>query len=604
VPLSNTPLDWEVFRRIRWQEVPAESEKKECQHYCRLFSSEAEEAAEAGDQQAREAFALLGNITSMKLQADSCEEPFRPMMVLSTGRSAALEDFTYDHLNILAEVVGEVSDPELRARIGDVLWCRKRNYRAALLAAESYLGSAANLRSADNWISEAARAERAMALATELGRPDGLWTDVLAYVEEAVREYEGVRFDRPRARFMELLQKYRAGDPSGYAALAGDAAEKAEAVKCWPEARQFWRMVARWREMMEDPGGKRDALIRAAETHVAEAEDELAKNSPSYIMASMDLEKAIEGLRRAGRTRERVEKLHARLLEYQARTHDEMVAFSQDMDLSKFADQAKKQVKGKPLGEALLVMVHGCTSPSKDHLRTQAEESSKDGIWMLMERSVVDERGKVTGRMPSFLSDDPREVERAIRAEMLGLANQYRQTYAVAFVHPAWRQVRLEHDVRLGDMASVVADNPFVPEGHEDTYARGLLAGFRGDFLTATHLLVPQLENSVRHVLSRSGVIVSKLDDSGIQEEKDLGALLREPKLEEIFGKDLVFDLQSLLVERFGANLRNRMAHGLMADIEFTTPTVLYLWWLVLRICVIYAFTNSRQKRGEGEEPG
>lgn len=65
-----------------------------------------------------------------------------------------------------------------------------------------------------------------------------------------------------------------------------------------------------------------------------------------------------------------------------------------------------------------------------------------------------------------------------------------------------------------------------------------------------------------------------------------------------------MFDLQGLLVERFGANLRNRMAHGLMADIEFTTPTVLYLWWLVLRICVIYAFTNSRQKRGEGGESG
>lgn len=599
MPPSDAPLDKEVFGRIRWQEVVAESEKKECQRYSSLFSSRAGEAEEAGDGEAREAFALLGGVTSMKLQADSREEPFRPMMVLSTGRSAALGDFTDEHLNVLGEVVSEASDPELRARIGDVLWCRKRDYRAALLAVESYLGSATNLRSAGNWISEVERAKRAMALASELGKPDGPWSEVVGYVEEAVREYEDVRSDRPRARFMGLLQKYRAGDLAEYATLAEDAARKAEAAKCWPEARRFWQLVARWREMTEDQDGRRSALVRAAETRVKEAKEELSGASPSYTAASSHLERAIEGLRRVGRTRERVEKLHARLLEYQARTRDEMVAFSEDMDLSRLVDQAREQVKGKPLGEALLALVHGCTSPSKEHLREQAEESSKDGIWMLMERSVVDERGRVTARMPSFLSDDPEEAEGAIRAEMLGQANQYRYTYAVAFVHTAWRQVRLDHDVRLGDLVSLVADNPFVPEGHEDAYARGLLAGFRGDFLTATHLLVPQLENSIRHALSRSGVIVSKLDDSGIQEEKDLGALLREPKLEELLGEDLVFDMQGLLVERFGANLRNRMAHGLMGDLEFTTPTVLYLWWLVLRICVIYAFTNSERKRGE-----
>lgn len=604
VPFSDTPLNREVFQRVRWEEPVRESAEKECQRYSGLFFSKAKEAEEANNKEAHEAFTVLGGMTSMMLNADSREEPFSPMMVLSTGRSAALEDFTDNHLDALKDVVAEATDPELRSRITDVIWCRKRDHQMAKLAVRSYLESAASLRSNDNWLSELKRVERAMALSAELGRPDELWLEIVRYVEEAVREYEGVKVDRPRARFMEILQKYRAGDPERYAGLAEEAAIKAEEAKCWPEARQFCRLEARWREMMQDPGGKRSALLRSAETHVGEAEDELATGSPSYITASSHLESAIEGLRRAGKSQERVEELHGRLLEYQVRTCDEMVAFSQDMDLSGIADRAREQVKGKPLGVALLAMVHGCASPSKDHLREHAEEAARDGIWMLVERSVVDERGRVTARKPSFFSDDPEESKGAVRAEMLGQANQYRQTYAVGIIHPAWRQVRLDHDVRLGDMVSVVADNPFVPEGHEDAYARGLLAGFRGDFLTATHLLVPQLENSVRHALSQSGVIVSKLDDSGIQEEKDLGALLREPKLEEILGEDLVFDLQGLLVERFGANLRNRMAHGLMADIEFTTPTVLYLWWLVLRICVIYAFTNSRQKRGEGGESG
>lgn len=602
MPFLNAPLNKEVFERIGWQEVISECAKRKCQYYSTGFFSAAKEAGEAGDEEAQEAFAVLGGITSMALKAYSREEPFTPLLVFNTGRSAILEDFTDNHLDSLGEVVAEASDPELRARIADVIWCRKRDYRMARLAVSSYLESAENLRADDDWLTELERVERAIALMAELGRPEELFSKVAEYAEEAVREYEDVRFDRPRARFMELLQKYRVGDAEKYAPLAEEGAAKAEANGWWAEARHFWKIAARWREMTGDSAGKRNALVRSAETYVREADEELSKESTSYITVCSHLERAVEGLRRAGKTRDRVTELHERLLEYQARTRDEMAAFTHEMDLSKPAEQAREHVKGKPFGEAILALISGCSPPNKAYLRQQAEETSKDSLWALVERGIVDERGKVVARKPSTFSDDPEEVERVLRAEMLSQANDYRQTYAIAFVHPALRQINLEHDVRTRDMLTLLADNPFVPEGRERIYARGLLAGFQGDFLTAAHLLVPQLENSIRHVLSESGVIVSKLDDSGVQEEKNLGELLYEPRLEEIFGEDLVFDLQGLLVERFGTNLRNKMSHGLMSQGEFSSFPVLYLWWLVLRICFIYlVMSSSPVESGDGE---
>jgi hypothetical protein len=81
VPFSNTPLNGEVFKRIRWEEAVGERDEKECQRYSGLFLSKAREAEEANDKEAQEAFALLGGITSMMLNADSREEPFSPMMV-------------------------------------------------------------------------------------------------------------------------------------------------------------------------------------------------------------------------------------------------------------------------------------------------------------------------------------------------------------------------------------------------------------------------------------------------------------------------------------------------------------------------------------------
>jgi hypothetical protein len=81
VPFSDTQLNRRSFERIRWEEAIGGSDEKECERYSGLFFSKAKDAEEANDKGAQEAFALLGGITSMMLNADSREEPFSPMMV-------------------------------------------------------------------------------------------------------------------------------------------------------------------------------------------------------------------------------------------------------------------------------------------------------------------------------------------------------------------------------------------------------------------------------------------------------------------------------------------------------------------------------------------
>jgi len=72
------------------------------------------------------------------------------------------------------------------------------------------------------------------------------------------------------------------------------------------------------------------------------------------------------------------------------------------------------------------------------------------------------------------------------------------------------------------------------------------------------------------------------------------------PELEEIFGPDIAFDLREILIERFGDNMRNEFAHGLMPEGAFYQPTADYLWWLVLHLCV----THYVQTREISREPG
>ena len=152
---------------------------------------------------------------------------------------------------------------------------------------------------------------------------------------------------------------------------------------------------------------------------------------------------------------------------------------------------------------------------------------------------------------------------------------------------PARERIMLEHTVDEGAVADLVESSPFVPPGRQEIFRRGLVAGFRGDFLVSTHLLIPELENSLRYQLRLSGGIASRMKTDGTQPERMLPDLLKEAGLIGMFPQDLVFDLESLLVEQGGPNLRHQLAHGMLEQHEYYSHAAQYLWWSVLRLCVL-----------------
>jgi hypothetical protein len=173
-----------------------------------------------------------------------------------------------------------------------------------------------------------------------------------------------------------------------------------------------------------------------------------------------------------------------------------------------------------------------------------------------------------------------------LRKQMVHQARTINWPLRVAWtIEPARLRLFVEHSVRLSDLRFFVESNPFVPPQHEGIFLRGFQAGFFGDWLVAMNLLVPQIEAAVRHVFQQHGVITSTLDAEGIQQEKDLNTLLWLPEMEQIFGPDITFDLRGILIERFGHNLRNESAHGLMPEYAFYQEASVYLWWLLMHLC-------------------
>ncbi len=595
------------FDRCGWQEVTADCEERACWKYSGAFFTKAREAEESGDTTGREVFGLLGAVTSLLLQPDSREQPFIPMLVTPQQRSASVDDFTDAHLDFFAALAPDAADPEIRARLADVLWVRRRDFRIAGLAVEAYLESARTLERTGEWADAAARVERALRLAAMLdrgARKARYFPAAVAHIE-AILGRCGGGDDRCwlMVWLMDLLLEHREGDPARYAPLAEGMAGRATAAGKWHYARAFRDLAARWHRRAGNAEAERAALLAAAETYVGEAEAALAGTPPGHLAAAQHLSSAIEALRRVGGAAERVAGLHRRLLELQEAAIVEMRTVAlPPRDLTDLVRLAEHEVEGHTLHGALLALAFIGPPTDPDDLRQHAEKLARAYPYRyLMPWQVVNSVGKVVARSPALLAQDLAAVEVAMRNVMFEQA-QMRQAIHATAIGGAIRRVALQHNVREGDLLAILRDNPFVPPGRERIFARGLLAGLYGDYLLSTHLLIPQVENSIRHLLRRHGVVTSGLDDEGIQDEYSLNTTLAMPETEELLGRDIAFDLRGLLVERYGSNLRNRMAHGLLDHDEYLSPQAVYLWWLVLRICftLLFKLALKRQSSAEG----
>lgn len=578
-PLDNVSKN--DFIGSGWEKVIAECSERECRAYCLCFCKKAEEAKQSGDFKVQQIFILLGAITSLHLNLDSKTEPFKPMMVMHDCRTATIDDFNKTHLDFLNEIVREVTDAELQARIADILWLRKRCYRIAQLAITAYLESAKHLQDPQHWPATVERIERALQLADNLGQNNSLFTSVINHIEDVLATYDSGDPLFLSAKLMTLLQNRKLGKFTENAIRANKAALCAESEKEWRRARTYWGIKAKWYQLDKDEQQARDAKLLEAETYVKEAEGALKWEPPSYMNAAAHIQFAIEAFRRIKDTKERVRELHETLLEYRQKSTSELILSSSSVDASKLVQLAVEHVKGKPLLEALLHLAMIVGSPKVEELRLQAQKNKKEFLFQSLFPCVfINAMGRVIARQPQ-------DVEESLQADMFSNASKSQGLLVQTLIEPARRQINAEHYVRVDDFLLFLTNNPLVRPGRELIIARGLHAGLIGDFLTGVHFLIPQLEDSIRYLLSHMKVISSKLDTDGIQEEFNINQFLSDPKftnpLTKSLGEDFMFDLRGLLVERFGTNLRNNMAHGLVDHDSFYSLPGSYLWWLTLR---------------------
>ena len=556
-------------------------EKKNCSEYWEFTRNLSQKQM---SQEARAVVDIFDAVVSYYLVPYSPNEPLKEYIMMQGRRSPIPSDLTPEERDFLQQVLPEIKDNELKARVADTLWVLKHGkaQEHAKNAIEAYLISADTLLG-ESWHDTWERLARALCIfdnirlsnkqnPTKLDAPK----KISAYIENTSTPHHLIVY------LVELLHETHRQNNPKHVKILEAIATTYQTESNYDSAQHVWSLAADLYKIAKNNNKAIQCQINAAETYVLLADTIQVTQNPSYIRISHFLQLAVKAYRAISSKNKRCDEIYARLVEVQSNIKNEMRLLSiplpaPDITITKKYTQHVSEINA---WDAIYKFAFIISSPNFEDIKKETEEAKEKNIFSsLFGDQLHNHNGHLITEIPT---DAP--IESKMHHD---IALFHRNFLVENILIPVLQKIKLEHHISLFDWRDLLENCPFIPPDRINTYAYGLFHGFHGDFLSAAHILIPQIENSIRYVLTNHGIETSKQINDGTQEQGSFKELLESKELEDIFGKDLVFDLQGLLIKKEGGNLRNDLAHGLMNDAELFAPQMVYLYWLTLHIIFI-----------------
>lgn len=414
-------------------------------------------------------------------------------------------------------------------------------------------------------------------------------------------------------------------DPTASAALAERLGLDALMAQDWDLARDYLGVASKWYVLAGSVACELAALERAAEAWIEQGISMVSNpdvHDFHYLLAEHKLREGIQALKvTAGRAKEHgqagaVTRLAARIeavrrlhLDYQERGVRGLPTYRDSATVDSAPIFAV--VEGKDKLGALFSMAE-VALPSRAEVEAEVREEREKYLFSRFFGLVqLEEDGRTAARSDAYSDGGTGDAD--LWARMCQRAALMYELRAQIHVEPHRWKIGRDHAVDLKDFTWIACVSPFVPEGREPLFARGLHAGMNGDFDIAVHLLIPQIEHSLRTIIHRRVPI----NEEEIETRRELLLNPEWPHIGQSLcghlatelagalgndGESIAFALRVLLIERFGGNLRNRVLHGLTGYDGVMTWQCRYLWWLILKICCSTAINAVRQQNVEQTE--
>lgn len=554
--------------------------------YQQTFAQEAKVQEQNGHKGIADTLHVLYLVCDFWLRSEDTKNPFQPRSWIGNARSPIPNDLSEDQVFQLGVAIDHISDARMVARLADVVWTRLKKVEFARRAVNAYLQSAKDDRMME--MERFWNLERAFRLAKQIGAKE-LYSECVNVFKEFQKD--DALYDRLNIALLSLAQFLPIMEPEDLA----------------NEARRLAQKVA-----LEDPPSAKDLNVIAATAfrkigNEKAAEECYRSTADSYLEISkkMDaltsssfIEEAIEALRLAKAPKSEIQALNKLLTQRGKESLKQMKRIeSEKIDFTDTVRAAKKLIEGLAPIDALVKLAFQFPILSYAEHKAEVEKSIKDHPLMyLISAKYISGGGRQYSRRSSFMSDDPEVRKEAFDTEIAASMARYIEAIVRFCLIPALRELHWTSNDFMR-LYNIVANRPIVPPERAEFFFLGIKAGIEGDFLEAGHILIPQIENSLRFLLEARGLVVTSLDSENLHSEMSLNKIF-EIHRKELVGmlgsEDLVYIMESFLCSKSGQNFRNELSHGLVnnsQDYRFALA-----WWLTVYLLFLLKFPDSSEK--------
>ena len=78
------------------------------------------------------------------------------------------------------------------------------------------------------------------------------------------------------------------------------------------------------------------------------------------------------------------------------------------------------------------------------------------------------------------------------------------------------------------------------------------------------------------------------MEGDGTERVRTMDDIISLKEVTDSIHEDILINIQALFLSRYGANLRNCIAHGTVSDSSFQSALCMYAWAFIFRLCYMW----------------
>lgn len=257
-------------------------------------------------------------------------------------------------------------------------------------------------------------------------------------------------------------------------------------------------------------------------------------------------------------------------------------------ELDRVIDNVTSGTKEEALRKLAIIFV-----PHVDDTERLIRVISSNTVFMNLSQNIVADDGRVAATIGPVVDDLEGHI-----VQQLGLTNQF---YGQIF-RPTMEEAVRRHQLTEDDIVDWLAESPLFDEDRLQLVKPAIAAYLRGDWSTAIHLAVPQIENALRRLLRLAGQTLFRPHRNGVFVLKNLDDVLRDPVAKQALPRDFRIHLQTTLCDQRSLNIRNNVCHGLWSSGHFNWFTADRVFHAVLLIGLLRTHPNAEEPRPQSKD--